>query len=242
MSRFGRGCLRFSPNWRLPTMCRSVLVDRDLEGRALVLAPFIRWSLSHLLMWFRRPIVPLGSRIVGCYLDCERRPITLSDGGITTIISIYCKDRRGISTDPRGERRPGAESEVCKWFLGCQSDVHQTDWISPTNHQWPRTTHPESEGTRVFIAFWGWGAGPWCNYSACASHNYSSTWNSTHVRLSTVPCAVRKPLHRTSRRSDQRKELWRTTSARSTVTPSPGLWPYALIRVYYLNTKIQKMQ
>ena len=30
------------------------------------------------------------------------------------------------------------------------------------------------------------------------------------------------------------------TSARSTVTPSPGLWPYALIRVYYLNTKIQK--
>ena len=43
-------------------------------------------------------------------------------------------------------------------------------------------------------------------------------WNSTHARLSTVPCTVRKPLHRTSRRSDQRKELWRTTSARSTVT------------------------
>ena len=29
--------------------------------------------------------------------------------------------------DPRGEGRPGAESEVCKQFLGCQSDVHQTD-------------------------------------------------------------------------------------------------------------------
>ena len=30
------------------------------------------------------------------------------------------------------------------------------------------------------------------------------------------------------------------TSARSTVTPSPGLRLYALVRVYYLNTKIQK--
>ena len=158
-------------------MCQSVLVDRDLEGRALALAPFVQWSLSHLLMWFRRPVTPLGSRIVGCYLDCEWRPITLSDGGITTIISIYCKDRRGISTDPRGEWRPGAESEVCKRFLGCQSDVHQTHWISPTNHD-PHA-HPESEGTRVFIAFWGRGAGPWCNDGACASHNYSSTWNST---------------------------------------------------------------
>ena len=145
----------FSPNWRLPTMCRSVLIDRDLEGRALALAPFVRWSLSHLLTWFRRPVAPLGSRIAGCYLDCERRPTALSDGGITTIISIYCKDRRGISTDPRGEGRPGAESEVCKRFLGCQSDVHQTDWISPTNHQ--PTTHPKSEGTQVFIAFWGRG-------------------------------------------------------------------------------------
>ena len=190
-------------------MCWSVLVDRDLEGWALALAPFVRWSLSRLLTWFRRPVVPLGSRIAGCYLDCERRPATLSDGGITTIISIYCKDRRGISTDPRGEGRPGAESEVCKRFLGCQSDVHQTDWIPP-----------ESEGTRVFIAFWGWGAGPWCNDGACASHNYSSTWNSTHARLSTVPCAIRKPLHQTSQQSDQRKELWRTTSARSTVTHS----------------------
>ena len=113
-------------------MCRSVLVDRDLEGRALALAPFIWWSLSHLLTWFRWPIAPLGSQIAGCYLDCERRPATLSDGGITTIISIYCKDRRGISTDPRGEGWPGAESEVCKRFLGCQSDVHQTDWISPS--------------------------------------------------------------------------------------------------------------
>ena len=135
-----------SPNWRLPTMCRSVLVDHDLEGRALALAPFVRWSLSHLLMWFRRPVAPLGSRIVGYYLDCEWWPITLSDGGITTIISIYCKDRRGISMDPRGERRPGAESEVYKRFLGCQSDVHQTNWISPTSL--------ESEGTQVFIAFW----------------------------------------------------------------------------------------
>ena len=134
MSWFSRGCYGFSPNWQLPTMCRSVLVDRDLEGRALALAPFIRWSLSHLLMWFQRPVAPLGSRIAGCYLDCERRPTALSDGGITTIISIYCKDRRGILTDPRGERRPGAESEVCKRFLGCQSNVHQTDWISPTNH------------------------------------------------------------------------------------------------------------
>ena len=71
--------------------------------------------------------MPLGSWIVGCYLDYERRHITLSDGGITTIISIYCKDCQGVSTDPRGERRPGAESEVCKRFLGCQSDVHQTD-------------------------------------------------------------------------------------------------------------------
>ena len=195
-------------------MCRSVLVDRDLEGRALTLAPFVQWSLSHLLTWFWQPVAPLGSQIAGCYLDCERRPATLSDGGITTIISIYCKDRRGISTDPRGEGWPGAESEVCKRFLGCQSDVHQTDWIPP-----------ESEGTRVFIAFWGQGAGPWRNDGTCASHNYSSTWNSTHAWLSTVPCTVRKPLHQTSRRSDQRKELWRTTSARSTVTHvSSQIW------------------
>ena len=50
------------------------------------------------------------------------------------------------------------------------------------------------------------------------SHNYSSMWNSTHAWLSTVPCTVRKPLHRTSWWSDQRKELWRMTSAHSTVT------------------------
>ena len=81
-----------------------------------------------------------------------------------------------------------------------------------------RLNLPESKGTRVFIAFWGRGVGPWHNDGACASHNYSSTWNSTHARLSTVPCAVRKPLHRTSRRSDQRKELWGTTSAHSTMT------------------------
>ena len=169
-------------------MCWSVLIDHDLEGRALALAPFVRWSLSRLLTWFWWPIAPLGSRIAGCYLDCERQPATLSDGGITTIISIYCKDHRGISMDPRGKGRPGG------WVWGLQTIPGLSIRCTPD-----RLNLPESEGTWVFIAFWGWGAGPWRNSSTCASHNYSSMWNSTHARLSTVPCTIRKPLHWTSR-------------------------------------------
>ena len=206
-------------------MCRSVLVDRDLEGQALVLAPFVRWSLSRLLTWFRRPVMPLGSRIAGCYLDCERWPTTLSDGRITTIISIYCKDRRGISTDPRGEGWPGAESEVCKRFLGCQSDVHQTDWISP-----------ESEGTRVFIAFWGGGQG----HDVTTAHAQAIITQARGTALTHGWVLFLAPSESLSTGPAGGATKERSCGGRPQLVPPWHTPAVRLVRVYYLNTKIQK--
>ena len=56
-----------------------------------------------------------------------------------------------------------------------------------------RLNLPESKGTRVFIAFWGRGVGPWRNDGACASHNYSSTVLN-FVLSFTIPFSHRWPL------------------------------------------------
>ena len=93
------------------------------------------------------------------------------------------------------------------------------------------TMNPRALWARVFIVF-GVGAGPLRNVGACVSHKLLKHVDRHSRTVSTGPCAltVAPPDGRWS--DGQGKGLRWMTSVRFTVTPSPGLRPYALVRLY----------
>ena len=178
------------------------------------LRPVVLVAFTNVILTARR-----ASRLSDCWLlsrlwvtTCHSERRQNNNYNINLVVKIVEGSRRipGARDDPGLSLR----SENNSW-------VANPMYTRPTESPWVRR---DSSIYSFLGSGGGGGAGPWWNDGACVSHNYSSTWNSTHARLSTVPCTVQKPLHRTSQRSDQRKELWRTTSARSTVTYICTIW------------------
>ena len=91
--------------------------------------------------------------------------------------------------------------------------------------------NPRALRARVFIVFWV-GAGSLRNVGACASHKLLKHVDRHSRTVSTGPCTltVAPPNGRWS--DGEEKGLWWTTSVHFTVTPSPGLRLYALVRLY----------